>query len=482
MRIHERHGLISVEALLKSYFNGTRKPKCSITARLEQRVYPSNGLVGMQVVLGPLKELHEAIEDLLDNRIGDHLSSVDIVDIFNLIGRCIVAGSIRRSAEIALGDENDADFLEMKDFKKFPEQVKQYRWMSNNSINALIGKTDYNRILGHQGEVPGLFWLENAREYGRMVDGPCNADPLVMGVNPCAEIPLESYEMCNLAECFPSKHNSLEEFKETLKFAYLYTKTITLLPTDSIHTNEVQMRNRRLGISVSGVTAAFTKNGMREVVNWLDKGYEYLRELDVIYSKWFKTGNSIKLTTVKPSGSVSLLAAEPSGIHMPHSEYYIRRVRIGLHDPILVPLYEAGYHIEKEVAGGKESASLQRVVSFPMREEYFSQSKDDVSVWQQVKLTALMQKYWADNAVSVTVTYQKHEQEEIPRIMEYFERELKSISFLPLLGHGFIQAPLQTITKEQYEGMVRDLKPVDFTDLKLDAIGTKYCDQEECEI
>ena len=179
---------------------------------------------------------------------------------------------------------------------------------------------------------------------------------------------------------------------------------------------------------------------------------------------------------------MSLLAAEPSGIHMPHSEYYIRRVRIGLHDPILTPLHEAGYNIEKEIAGGTESASLQRVVEFPIKEEYFSQSKDDVSVWQQVKLTALMQKYWADNAVSVTVTYKKDEQKDIPRIMEHFERDLKSISFLPLMDHGFAQAPLETITKEQYEEMTKNLKSVDFTDLKNDAIGVKYCDQEVCEL
>ena len=123
----------------------------------------------------------------------------------------------------------------------------------------------------------------------------------------------------------------------------------------------------------------------------------------------------------------------------------MRRVRIGIFDPILKCLDEAGYLIEDEIYGGEESKKLQKVVSFPIHEKYFDQSKDDVSVWQQVKLSALMQRYWADNSVSITATYKPEEEKDIPKVVEFFERELKTISFLPVSEHGFELAPYEKI-------------------------------------
>ena len=141
-------------------------------------------------------------------------------------------------------------------------------------------------------------------------------DYRVLGSNPCLEISLENFEFCNLSECFLPNNETFEEFKETLKFAYLYCKTITLLPTEHTRTNEVQMRNRRLGVSVSGVVDSFNKHGMRKTIEWLNKGYKYLEELDKMYSEWFKVGRSIKISTIKPSGSVSLLAAVSPGVQL----------------------------------------------------------------------------------------------------------------------------------------------------------------------
>ena len=473
----------SMEVLLDSYFFGKKKPIFDYN-KIRPSGAPLLRFGGFASGPDPLKELHRDVTELLEKRIGKYLTSVNITDIFNMCGRCIIAGASRRSAEIALGDENDEDFLEMKDYNKFPEQCMKYRWMSNNSIFATVGKTDYNKILGKSGEVPGLMWLENARKYGRTEDPGDYVDHRVLGQNPCAEISLESFEMCNLVEIFPSKHDSFEDFKKSLKFSYLYSKTITLLPTSSLRTNEVQMRNRRLGISVSGVMDAFKKNGMRETISWLDDGYKYLRKLDKIYSGWFKVGQSIKLTTVKPSGTVSILSGVSSGMHAQHAEYYIRRVRIGFNDPVLEVIKEAGYLIEDDVYGGEDSIGLQKVVSFPTKEGFFDQKKDDLTIWQQVKLVALLQRYWADNSVSVTCTYKKDEEKEIPRVLEYFERELKSISFLPLTDHFFALAPLETISKEKYEEMNKDLKPINFSKLSNanDAVGSKFCDTEQCEI
>ena len=119
----------------------------------------------------------------------------DIVDIMNFIGKCVVAGNIRRSAEIALGEHNDKEFIELKNYSKNPERV-DYGWVSNNSIFAKIGM-NYQYAVDHiinNGE-PGLAWIENMRDYGRMVDPPDFKDKNAAGGNPCLEQTLESYEM-----------------------------------------------------------------------------------------------------------------------------------------------------------------------------------------------------------------------------------------------------------------------------------------------
>ena len=146
----------------------------------------------------------------------------------NVIGRCVVAGNIRRSAEIAFGEAADQEFIDLKNYDKNPERMN-YGWVSNNSIFADVGQ-DYSEIasrIAKNGE-PGLAWLENMRKYGRMMDPPNNKDIRAAGGNPCLEQTLESFEMCCLVETFPDNHETIEEFKETLELAFLYAKTVTL--------------------------------------------------------------------------------------------------------------------------------------------------------------------------------------------------------------------------------------------------------------
>jgi hypothetical protein len=213
------------------------------------------------------------------------------------------------------------------------------------------------------------------------------------------------------------------------------------------------------------------------MLNWCDVGYQFIKSLDVIYSNWLGIPRSIKKTSIKPSGTVSLLPGEPPGIHYPHSQFYIRRIRLSVNSPLASLLAEAGYHIEPEV--GKEDTSL--VVSFPIKEKFFERCKDDVSIWEQVANAVAYQKYWADNQVSITVTFKKHEQQDIPHILEMFEDSLKGISFLPLEEHGYIQAPYETISEEKYLEMTKDVKPIKFVHNE-EAQSPKFCDGESCSI
>lgn len=476
----------SVKILLDSYFLGKELPSFdySLIRPYGEKI---KGFGGVASGYEPLKALHEGFIKLLNKKVGVKISSTDIADLMDMIGVCVVSGNVRRSALLALGDWDDADFVEMKNSEKYPEETSAFRWASNNSIKAIVGKTDYKKIsksIAINGE-PGFIWLDNVKNRGRMEDAPDTKDKYVCALNPCGEIPLESLELCNLSETFPSRHDSYEEFKETLKYAYLYSKTVTLIPTHVPETNAVMMKNRRIGISQSGIVDAFVKHGRRTMMGWNDAGYKYLKELDELYSNWLCVPRSIRLSTTKPSGSVSLLPGVSPGIHYPHSKYYIRRIRIASNSPLVLPLMDAGYAFEPSFYGmSEEEKSRTLVFSFPVEEKYFEKGKDDVSVWEQVKNAVDYQRWWSDNAVSVTVTFNKDELDDVPLVLEAYEDSLKGISFLPVIDKGaYEQMPYESISKETYVEMASKIKKPDFSSItSIEAAGEKYCSNEGCSI
>ena len=250
---------------------------------------------------GALQELHENLTEMYSAKIGEPIASVDIVDTENLIGRCVVAGNVRRSAALAMGRHDDRRYLEMKNDQ---EKLYHHRWGSNNSFNAVVGM-DYawHAEQSQKNGEPGYIWLNNARTRGRFKDPERYDDMNVAGFNPCVEQQLEDAELCCLVETFPAKHEDYEDYQRTLKIAYLYGKTITLSNTHWPETNAKMLKNRRIGLSQSGVVQAFNKFGRREVYAWCDRAYEYVKELDEEYSNWLCIPKSIRMTSIKPSGS-----------------------------------------------------------------------------------------------------------------------------------------------------------------------------------
>ena len=250
----------------------------------------------------------------------------------------------------------DGEAIDLKNYKVNPHR-DQYGWTSNNSVFAELGM-DYTEIakrIVDNGE-PGLAWLDNMRHYSRMKNGGDDKDHRVMGGNPCLEQSLESYELCCLVETFPDNHDDLEDYKRTLKYAYLYAKTVTLGRTHWSDTNRVMLRNRRIGCSVSGVAQFINNRGLDEFRNWLEDGYDTIQNWDKVYSDWFAIPRSIKTTSVKPSGTVSLLAGATPGLHYPESRFYIRRIRLSVNSELIEPLRKAGYKIEP--AFGSEDSTL----------------------------------------------------------------------------------------------------------------------------
>ena len=464
----------SVHMLLDGFFFGAKVPKFDYSAiRLEGALI--HGFGGTSSGPGPLVELHKNLTELYSDKIGESISSVDIVDTENLIGRCVVAGNVRRSAALAMGKHNDMMYLEMKNDQ---EKLYHHRWGSNNSFNAEVGM-DYtwHAEQSQKNGEPGYIWLNNARTRGRFKDGERFDDINVAGFNPCVEQQLEDAELCCLVETYPAKHEDLKDYLRTLKIAYLYGKTITLSNTHWPETNAKMLKNRRIGLSQSGVVQSFSKFGKRELYDWCDKAYAHVQQLDEEYSNWLCIPKSVRMTSIKPSGTVSLLNGSTPGIHFPEDEYYIRRIRFAKSSDLLESLEKAGYNMEDD----KYSPNTV-CVEFPVHEPYFTKGKRDVSMWEQLEIAAQYQYYWADNSVSITVTFKPDEADQLKSALELYETRLKAVSFLRYEETGYEQAPYEPITKKQYEKMSSKIIPIIKIENDQAGSGTKFCTNDSCEI
>ena len=439
----------------------------------------------------PLIKLHDAIRNIFNGRSGEKLTRRDIADIGNLIGVCVVSGNVRRSAELLIGRIDDEDFLNLKNAEVFPErnsydsQNPGWGWMSNNSVEVSVGQ-DLSAIvdgIARNGE-PGVIWMDMARKYGRLADPINNKDHRVVGFNPCAEQSLESYECCTLVETYLGRHDSLEDFKRTLKFAYLYAKTVTLLPTHWEETNAIMQRNRRIGASMSGVADFADTNGMPVLREWMDQGYKTVQRYDNIYSEWLGVRESIKMTTVKPSGTVSILAGESPGVHWtPGGKYFNRTIRFSNDDPMLPLFVMSNYKVEPAA----ESPDTTSVVYFPIKSDA-RRAERDVTIFEKMSLAAVAQRYWSDNSVSVTISFDPEtESEHVGTVLHMYDGQLKTVSFLPSGNFTYPQMPYTQITEEQYrEEGENKLFPIDFSGvyagMAADAIGESYCTTDSCEI
>lgn len=425
-----------------------------------------------------------------------------LADIANIIGLCVVAGNVRRSAQIALGDLNDETFAGLKSPDRYPQGDEQppadggYNtdwlegrrpWMfsSNNSLTVRDDDhVDFASLVPRiveNGE-PGFFWLDRCRTYGRLKDGyNAEADYRVMGTNPCSEQSLENYELCCLVETFPARHDDMKDYQATLKVAYLYAKTVTCLQTHSERTNAVMRSNSRIGCSMSGIAQAIEKHGAAGFFRICDMSYAYVDRLDKEYSRWLASPRSIKMTSVKPSGTVSLLAGATPGCHDDHSPFAIRRVRVAKSNPIHEHAAACGYHVEEDAYQPNTM-----VISFPTATQGTKRSKSDVSMWEQLERVAKLQYYWADNQVSATVTFNESEIPSIASALDYYQDRLKSVSLLANIdGSGsYTQMPYEKINEEAYKQMVSAVDApalMKFDEVRHDQTE-RFCDGEACEV
>lgn len=472
--------VMALEVLLRPFYDGGALPVFDFSALRPAGVALST-FGGTSSGPEPLRVLLADLRGLYRTHGPRPVTSRLIVDTMNLIGRCVVAGNVRRTAEIAFGDAADEAFLDLKCPERCPERAP-WSWVSNNSVFGAVGM-DYTAISERillNGE-PGVCWLENMRAYSRMCDAADWRDSKVCGGNPCMEQSLEDREMCNLVETFPARHADIEDYMATLRCALLYAKTVTLVPSgvfDGHRTDAVVARNRRIGCSVSGVTQFLAARSLHQLGTWLRAGYSELRRADEALSNRMGISRSVKLTSVKPSGTVSLLAGATPGMHFPIARFYLRRVRLARANPIVAELRRAGYALEDCVVSPETTV----IVCVPVDAGAGVRCAGDVSMWEQLSLAAFLQRFWADNQVSVTVTFQRATTTaaDIARALDYHQYQLKSVSFLPTADVGaYPQMPYEAIPEAQYREAVAALRAIrDAT--AADHADEVYCDGDAC--
>jgi ribonucleoside-triphosphate reductase len=473
-----------------------------------------NGFGGTASGPEPMREMHEKIRELM-NRACDQVHDPNwphqtgeataelTADIMNLIGVCVVAGNVRRSAEIAIGSSDDHEFLHLKDYGTWDDSQQQWKtqgpgfnrrgWghMSNNSvwisedrhfeaIPELVG------ILLDRGE-PGFINAINIRNRGRYTDKVGNGIPWLrydeaIGMNPCGEIPLEDRELCNLVEVFPTRCTSMQEWLSIIDCATFFASTIALLPSHDPTTNAVVARNRRIGVSVSGVADWIDAVPFSKVHRWLDNGYERVRSYNRQLAADAGVPESIRVTTVKPSGSVSLLPWVSPGMHHPVKSRFIRRINVSASDPVAERLIAAGVPWEPN------DADINTLVfEFPMESANRGRTRsvDRVPFAEQCALASFMARVWADNSVSFTGTINQSDLAHAERVITMTLPTIKSMSAIvnQETQKQYRQLPYEAISVEEYNRRNNAIQPVDWSGFRgSDGQDPRYCDAEVCEV
>jgi ribonucleoside-diphosphate reductase alpha chain len=400
---------VCTEAIINSYLKCDQLKVRPIYDLIRPNGSPIRSFGGIASGPEPLRELHERVVGFLERyRENRDYDSIRLkTDIANSVGVCVVAGNARRSAELACGSVHDQTFLDLKDYKKNPER-EPWGWMSNNSV-ILRDDEDFQQLgqiarrVIHNGE-PGFLNLQNF-PYGRIgkkMKGlrKDRADC----INPCAEIPLEGGngyggEVCNISETLPTVCNDVETWLRACEFATFYCTTVSLLPTHQPATNKIVTRNRRIGVSIIDVSGWKHEYGTHKVIQWMRDGYDKIRQT----AKWSNEEAGIPLpirhSCIKPGGTVPKLPGKTPGIGHPNFTYMIRRIRIAKNSAIHPLLVEANIPYEQDVVDRYTDVFEYPIMQGPAK------PIGEVSLWEQAMNLIMVQREWADNSVSNTLTF-----------------------------------------------------------------------------
>lgn len=374
-----------------------------------------------------------------------------ILDIFNSSGECVVAGNVRRSAQIAIGNPDDEGFIEMKSWDLYPERCNIMS-LSNNTLR-LWKDVDFEKFLPiistrikTYGE-PGICNMINIKKYARVHDeryGPDTGELL----NPCAETILCSYEPCCLSSIIP--YNCKDELEESkaCQYATFYAMVVTTVPHHWNETNNIMSKNRRIGVSFGGVADLYAKVGYTGLIESFRRNYKSVRKFNNMYARKLGIPESIRTTVVKPEGTISIITGTSAGVHFPIVRHGERRIVFDNEDPVLKLLLEAGYEGEPSTKTDKNTYCI-----FPIKSNG-SKTAQEATLMEKMFLAQCAQRNWADNSVSFTADFHYiKEANQVESCMAGFIQLMKAISMFPqydVIPDQYKHIPFKEVSEESY--------------------------------
>ncbi|MDD4111648.1 MAG: ribonucleoside-triphosphate reductase, adenosylcobalamin-dependent [Herbinix sp.] len=416
-----------------------------------------------------IKRMFEKINKVINRRDNGILQTLDVLDIATVISENVVSGGVRRSAMMVICDEDDDEVINAKrniykvvDGKWIEDTDISHRKMSNNSIlynhrpplERIKEIIDSIKVNGEPGFINGAEALRRK--------------PTFSGCNPCGEILLQSKQCCNLTtnNLMGFVKDSVldeEQLIDTIKLSTRVAIRMTLVDVELPEWNEVMQEDRIIGISLTGMMDMVNKTGM---------SYDYLADLlKRLRKEVHNEGNSYSamlgikppklMTTIKPEGSLSTLPCVSSGIHFAHSNYYIRRIRISVTDPLYKMVEaEGSFPIYNENGQTDENCTI-KVIEFPIKAPE-GRTKYDVGAIEQLELYKMSMENWSDHNSSITVHVRDHEWEDVTQwLYDNFDCVV-GITFLPLMEETYPLLPYETTTKEDYEKRISQVKPINY--------------------
>ena len=362
------------------------------------------------------------------------------IDWCNFIGVCVRMGNLRRSAEIILGSPDDEELFDAKDYEKHPDRMDVGN-TSNNSLQ-LYDEDQYqeaarklSRVVGVRGE-PGIVNMVHIWDKPPIIRSPYSGEKDIEleidgaeGMNPCGETPLESYELCDLVETYPCNAPNHTQWLWACRYAAIFGSVVSCIPTASEATNRVVSRNHRIGVSQTGLFQLYEQcvSGA-DYEDRLRAAYRMIREVADEYVIKITGVRPIRVTAVKPSGTIAPLGNAPPGIHPPiESRYVIRRIRIARNKPISAILQAKGIPYEVDVYD-----PTAYVFDFVL-DQGDMRTAEHITMWELGSLAMCTQRHYADLAVSLSLYVDKHADtpDQIYAYLKRYLHKIKSISFMP---------------------------------------------------
>jgi len=403
----------------------------------------------------PLVDLFNFCIEVFLKAYGRKLTSIDCHDIVCKIADIVVVGGVRRSALISLSNLSDQRMAKAKSGDWWRNEG--HRALANNSV-AYTEKPDFQAFLSEMQNMyeskageRGIFSRVAAQKIaGR--NGRRDADQ-DFGTNPCSEIVLRSNQFCNLSEVVIREDDTLSSLKKKVETAAIIG-TLQATLTDFRYLRSIWKKNTEeealLGLSMTGIMdhpiLGYSSDKTKE---WLEELKEVAIKTNKIWAEKLGISQSVAITCVKPSGTVSQLVDSASGIHPRFSKQYIRRVRSDKKDPLAVFMENKGFPVEQDVMSPASS-----VFSFPVKAPDRSVTVAEVGAMQQLELWKTYQNHWCEHKPSITVYYTDDEFLQVAQwIWDNFEI-CSGISLLPVSDHIYQQAPYEDISVEKYDELL----------------------------